>query len=119
MPETYIELTDIIIYYFLYLDIDRLSEKPSSIHQDVNCDNESKKSGRSIQDEIKYSQEKRYSEEDINKDEYIDSNTTEVLREKNYEGNLIFLLEKIRYRIIIPEFYVIQICKHGRSVVIG
>ena len=26
-------------------------------------------------------------------------------------------LEKIRYRI--PEFYVIQICKHGRSVVIG
>ena len=28
-------------------------------------------------------------------------------------------LEKIRYRIIIPEFYVIQICKHGRSVVIG
>ena len=28
-------------------------------------------------------------------------------------------LEKIRYRIIIPEFYVIQIIKYGRSVVIG
>ena len=27
-------------------------------------------------------------------------------------------LEKIRYRIKIPEFYVI-LCKHGRSVVIG
>ena len=28
-------------------------------------------------------------------------------------------LEKIRFRIMVPEFYVIQICKHGRSVVIG
>ena len=28
-------------------------------------------------------------------------------------------LEKIRCRILIPEFYVIQIYKHGRSVTIG
>ena len=31
----------------------------------------------------------------------------------------VIQLEKIRYRIIIPEFYLIQICKYGRSVVIG
>ena len=29
------------------------------------------------------------------------------------------LLEKIIYRVLIPEFYVIQICKHWRSVAIG
>ena len=31
----------------------------------------------------------------------------------------LYPLEKIRYRILIPEFYVKQICKHGRSVTIG
>ena len=31
----------------------------------------------------------------------------------------ILTIEKIRFRIMIPEFYVIQICKHGRSVAIG
>ena len=30
----------------------------------------------------------------------------------------VLTLEKIRYRIIVPEFYVI-LCKHGRSVAIG
>ena len=29
------------------------------------------------------------------------------------------ILEKMRYRIMIPEFYVIQLCKHWRSVAIG
>ena len=43
---------------------------------------------------------------------YMPSGTTQIII-------LEWSLEKIRYRIIIPEFYVIQICKHGRSVAIG
>ena len=41
--------------------------------------------------------------------------STNITSYKEY----IFILEKTKYRIIIPEFYVIQICKHWRSVAIG
>jgi hypothetical protein len=42
------------------------------------------------------------------------------IKKKQVSGSgYVQILEKIRYRIIIPEFYVTQICKHGRSVVIG
>ena len=42
-----------------------------------------------------------------------------VVEELTFLINLSISLEKIRFRIIIPEFYIIQICKHGQSVVIG
>ena len=48
---------------------------------------------------------------------YKEQNHSKTKRSKCHI--LAITLEKIRYRIIIPEFYVLQICKHGQSVVIG
>ena len=44
-------------------------------------------------------------------------------KERRKDGVFLWDVEEltflIRYRIMIPEFYVIQICKHWRSVAIG
>ena len=43
--------------------------------------------------------------------------STEAVGRRQYltighQGNKVYTLEKIKYRIIIPEFFVLQICKH-------